>query len=118
MRALPEYKDLEDSKDVVGLLTKMEELVYNTTNVRYPYMVAQDQLRKIMTMRQDPREGLSDFAKRFLAQVEVTEQWMGPLVPKMQEIELVPERQNTTDDADPDNEDLDAATSIRRCNPY
>jgi hypothetical protein len=40
-------------------------------------------MRQLMTMRQDPKESLDGFTKRFLSQQEVTEDVWGKLIPQM-----------------------------------
>ena len=47
-----EYKKFEQDDDVAGVLTKMKELVYNTTNIQYEIWTLQKQLRTGLCMRQ------------------------------------------------------------------
>ncbi len=81
VESLPEYSDLEKEDDVIGLLTKMEELAYSTDNVQYEYWTMQASVKRLVTMTQDPKESLMSFSKRFLAQQEMTESVWGKLIP-------------------------------------
>ena len=76
-----EYKKFEQDDDVAGVLTKMKELVYNTTNIQYEIWTLQKQLRTGLCLRQYDREDLQTYSKRFLAQIEITEKLWGELIP-------------------------------------
>jgi hypothetical protein len=77
-----DFHDLEKNDDVVGLLKKLKKLAYSTGNNQYSYWVIHEQMRKFMTLWQDPRESLPNFGVRFIAQQEVMEEeWVGKLSP-------------------------------------
>jgi len=76
-----EYNDLEKKDDVIGLLKTLQGLAYTTDNVQYEYWIMQASMRKLIEMRQEPKESLIGFAKRFLAQQDVTEDVWGKLIP-------------------------------------
>jgi len=75
------YDELEKNDDVIGLLKVLKSHAYTTDNVQYEYWIMQASMRKLIEMKQEPRESLSAFAKRFLAQLEVTEDVWGMLIP-------------------------------------
>jgi len=75
------FSALEENDDVVGLLAKLKELAYTTDNVQYEYWTMQAVMRRFIEMRQEPKESLNEFAKRFLSQLDVTEDVWGRLIP-------------------------------------
>ena len=80
---LAEFQALEDSDNVVGLLAKIKEMVYTTDKTQYEYWDMQKQVRVLHTMKQEQRESVEDFGRRFLEQAEVTEgRWGGKLIPR------------------------------------
>ena len=81
VEALPEYSDLEKDDDVVGLLTKMKDLVYSTDNNQYEYWTMQASVRKFVNLEQGPKESLENFGNRFLDQQDMTEKVWGQLIP-------------------------------------
>ncbi|KAL7576381.1 hypothetical protein ACA910_018190 [Epithemia clementina (nom. ined.)] len=81
IESLPEYTELEKNDDVVGLLQHMKDLVYTTDNVQYEVWTMQAVMSQTLTMKQEPKESLANFCKRFLAQVEVTEDVWGKMIP-------------------------------------
>jgi len=66
---------------VIGLLNKMKDLAYTTDNVQYEFWTMQAAMSRLVSMRQDPRESLNNFCKRFLGQLDVTEDVWGKLIP-------------------------------------
>lgn len=82
LESLDGYKQMEKDDDVVGLLTKMQDLVYNTENNKYEYWSMQAVMTELMDIQQGDREGLQNFTKRFLAQVAAVEQTWGKLIPQ------------------------------------
>jgi len=81
VESLPDFKTLEEADDVVELLKRLKELAYSTDKNQYEYWTMQATMRKMITMRQDPKESLLGYSKRFLAQLEVTEVVWGELTP-------------------------------------
>lgn len=81
VESLPEFDKLEQDDDVIGLLAKMKELAFSTGGNQYDFWITQAQMKKLINLRQDPKESLNNFSKRFLAQQEVTEEVWGKLIP-------------------------------------
>jgi len=75
------FSELEKKDDVIGLLKRLKDLAYTTDNVQYDYWTMQAMMRTFIDMKQEQKESLSNFAKRFLAQAEVTEDVWGKLIP-------------------------------------
>ena len=61
VESLPDYQDLEDEDDVVGLLKKMKDLVCATDYVQHECWMMQSVMRKLVSMRQEPKESLANF---------------------------------------------------------
>jgi hypothetical protein len=76
LESLPEYNGLEESDDFVGLLKKIKELVYSTDNTQYEYWKLQASFVKLATLRQEAKEPINGYAKRFIAQVETKLDWI------------------------------------------
>jgi hypothetical protein len=81
LEADPDYKDIENKSNVVALLKQLKQIVYSTEQGQHPAWVAQVQLKKQINTQQESNESLEKFDKRFTAQLEVTEQLWGMLVP-------------------------------------
>jgi hypothetical protein len=47
LESLGDYPELEENDNIIGLLNKMNELVYSTGNVQYEYWVIQSVRRYI-----------------------------------------------------------------------
>jgi hypothetical protein len=77
------FSELEEKDDVIGLLGKIRDLAYTTDNVQYEFWTMQATIRRLITMKQETRESLDVFAKRFQSQQEVTEDVWGKLIPHM-----------------------------------
>jgi spore coat polysaccharide biosynthesis predicted glycosyltransferase SpsG len=52
LESLNEYPQLEKDDNIIGLLSKMNELVYSTGNVQYEYWVMQSAVTKLVTLHQ------------------------------------------------------------------
>jgi hypothetical protein len=79
---LPEFSELEEKDDFVGLLNKrIKDLVYSTDNTQYEYWRLQASFVKLASLKQEQKEFINGYAKRSMAQVEATESLWGPLVP-------------------------------------
>jgi hypothetical protein len=72
---------LEKKDDVIGLLKRMKGFAYATDGVHNEFWTMQTVMKKLLEMRQGTQESLGNFSKRFLAQLEVTEDVWGPLIP-------------------------------------
>lgn len=82
IESLDGYAVLVEEDDVVGLLVKLRELIYSTENVQYEYWTMQASLKNLLNMSQQGKESLAGYSKRFMAQLEVTEEVWGPLRPE------------------------------------
>ena len=63
------FKALEEDDNVKGLLGLLRDLCYGTDKKRYVRWIQQAQLRRAVTMTQQPTEGLQRFATNFLEQI-------------------------------------------------
>jgi hypothetical protein len=81
LESLPKFSNLEEKDDFVGLLKRIKDLVYSTDNTQYEYWRLQASFVKLANLKQEQKESINGYAKRFLAQVEATESLWGPLVP-------------------------------------
>ena len=75
------FKKLEEEDDVKGLLGLLRDLCYGTDKKRYVRWIQQAQLRRAVTMTQQPAESIQRFATNFLEQIKTFEEIGGPLVP-------------------------------------
>jgi hypothetical protein len=82
IESLPEYKKMEKDDDVSALLAKMKQLVYSTDKAQYEYWTMQATMKKLTNLKQQDKETLTDFYKRFLNQLEVTEAVWGKMTPE------------------------------------
>lgn len=80
IESMAEYPKLEEDDDVVGLLAMMKQVAFSAEKVQYEFWTKQAMMRKLITMKQD-KESITGFHKRFMAQLEVTEQAWGKLIP-------------------------------------
>jgi hypothetical protein len=100
LESLPEFYGLEETNDFVGLLKKIKELMYSTDNTQYEYWKLQASFVKLATLRQELKEPINSYAKRFIAQVEATESLWGALIPtvaiKLEEVEFSKEEDKET----------------------
>jgi hypothetical protein len=81
LESMSDYQDMEIKDDFVGLMARINGLVYSTDKTQYEYWRMQASYCKLGAMKQDEREPVAAYAKRFLAQVEATESLWGPLTP-------------------------------------
>jgi len=81
LRSLPEYSVWEEDDDVLSLLMKIRELVNGTDNTRYTFWQMSEATRALYSTKQREKEGLLSFAERFQAQLQVTEEEWGLMVP-------------------------------------
>jgi hypothetical protein len=97
LESLPEYESLEEQDDVAGLLETIRKLVYGTDQVQYKYWTMQSVIRTMVNLKQEKMESLQAFAKRFLSQLESTEEVWGKLIP-FESAQKDPKEQNTERD--------------------
>jgi hypothetical protein len=83
IESLPEYRKIERADDVLALLAKMKQLVYSTDTAQYEYWTMQATMKKFTNLRQEDKETLTDFYKRFLNQLEATEAVWGKMTPEI-----------------------------------
>jgi hypothetical protein len=65
LESLSDYSDLEADNNIIGLLSKTNELVYSTGNVQYEYWVMQSAVTKLVTLCQEPKESLNNYYNQF-----------------------------------------------------
>lgn len=82
LESLQNYKEMESKSDVIGLLDKIKELVYNTESSKYEFWTMATSLRKLVLLEQGRKESIAHYGDRCIAQVEVTEGVMGALIPQ------------------------------------
>jgi hypothetical protein len=83
IESMPEYVEIEKNDDVIALLSKMKALVYSADKTQYEFWTMQVAMRKLINLKQDAKESLTDFSKRFLDQQEVTEAIWGVMTPQL-----------------------------------
>lgn len=94
---LPDYKRMEKDDDVAALLQKMKQLVYSTDKAQYEYWTMQATMRKLTNLKQQDKETLTDFYKRFLNQLEATEAVWGKMMPEIMSSTSDSERDDARD---------------------
>jgi hypothetical protein len=72
---------LEKNDDMIGLLKRMNGFAFATDGVHYEFWTMKSVMKKLLETRQGAQESLGNFSKRFLAQLKVTEDVWGPLIP-------------------------------------
>ena len=97
VEALPEFEQMEKDDDVILLLKSLKELAFSTENSQYEYWTMQAAMRRMITLRQDPKESLANFSKRFIAQREVTQEIWGPLTPSCMKGKLIEKQLEATE---------------------
>ena len=70
------FKQLEADDDVKGLLGLLRDLCYGTDKKRYFRWIQQAQLRRAVTMTQQPTESIQRFATNFLEQIKTVEAYV------------------------------------------
>jgi hypothetical protein len=80
--SLKSYDLIEASDDVIKLLNGLKELTLKCTmcNMQYGYWTICQTVRKVLTMRQQDKEPLAEYCKRFTSCVDVAESQWGTLV--------------------------------------
>jgi Zinc knuckle len=92
IEGLSDYQDLVDKDDVIGLLNKIRELVYSMENVQYEYWTMQASIKNLLNLKQQEKESLASYCKRFLEQQEVTEEIWGAMIPMKMKGKLLTEQ--------------------------
>jgi hypothetical protein len=81
VESLQGYNSKEANDDVIKLLNGLKELTFKTHEVQYGYWTICQTVRKVLTMRQQDKEPLAEYCKRFTSCVDVAESQWGTLVP-------------------------------------
>lgn len=81
IESMESFSKMQKEKDVIGLLNTIKQLVYSTATEDWEYWTMQVQLRSLLDLKQEPKESLDAFSKRFLDQLAMTEEWWGSLIP-------------------------------------
>ena len=81
VESMTDYKKWEEDDDVIGLLNGLKELSFSTVDIQYEYWIVSQSLKSVMTMRQQDKESLNGYYKRFINLVDVAEIQWGTLVP-------------------------------------
>jgi hypothetical protein len=81
VEALPEFKKWQMEYDVCSLLNAMRVLVHHTEATHYEYWKMQIQQRNLFKVSQGANEPLTTYCKRFIEQLDMTEETWGRLIP-------------------------------------
>ena len=77
----PKFTELQKQYNVVGLLDLIKDLVYSIDESQEPILVMADAMCKLHMVQQGLTEDKSNYYKRLVSCIEVTESiWGGPLV--------------------------------------
>jgi C2H2 zinc-finger len=87
------YDELEEKDDVGGLIALIKDLTIGGEKVQYEPWTQQAQLRDLLTMEIGYKETVPAFAKRFLAQLAITEERWGKLIPQKQKGRLTADQE-------------------------
>jgi hypothetical protein len=69
-----DYKALEENDDMIGLLTIIKELIYNTRSVQYHYWTGRNIICEILMYKQScPSQNLIAFYKKWKSGVDMLE---------------------------------------------
>jgi hypothetical protein len=80
VESLQGYDLIEANDDVIKLLNALKELTFKTHEVQYGYWTICQTARRGLTMRQQGKEPLAEYYKRFTSCVDVAESQWGTLV--------------------------------------
>ena len=75
------FAALEKTDDVVGLLKKLKEFAFMTGKVQDKFWTLQEVLRRLTQMNQGPTEATDNYARRYMATVDVLEAQWGQFCP-------------------------------------
>jgi hypothetical protein len=81
VEGLSEFKGMQDSDDVIGLLEKLKGFAYSTQGVQYEYWTMQSAMRNWINLAQEPNESIEKYGQRFIEQTKVTESMWGLIIP-------------------------------------
>jgi hypothetical protein len=87
------FPNLQTTNDVAGLMKLLKSLVYSTDSNQYEFWSMQASLSKLVNLTQLDTEGLASYGKRFLAQLEATEEVNGFLIPDKYRTKTAAEQQ-------------------------
>jgi hypothetical protein len=80
VESLQGYDLIEASDDIIKLLNGLKELTFKVHEVQYGYWRICQTVRRVLTMRQQDKEPLAEYYKRFISCVDVAESQWGTLV--------------------------------------
>jgi hypothetical protein len=92
IEGLSDYQDLVDKDGMTGLLNNIRELAYSMENVQYEYWTMQASIKNMMNLKEQEKESLASYCKRFLEQQEVTEEVWGAMIPMKMKGKLLMEQ--------------------------
>ena len=75
------HEKMEDTDDVVGLLTLIQNLSHGNTTTQNSFWVTAKHYKKVGTIRQNRNESLPNYYKRWMTMVDVLEGHFGPMIP-------------------------------------
>jgi Zinc knuckle len=81
LESMNEFKEWEKKSDVVSFLKQLREFAYTAGGIHHPSWVAQDNLRKLVTINQGSRESVEKYYIRFKNATEVLQTQWGILHP-------------------------------------
>jgi hypothetical protein len=96
VEAAETYSDLEANDDIAGLLELVWELIFSIEKTQYEYWAMQAAMGRLMS-KQENKESLPKYIRRFEAQVEATENVWGSLVPHKLKGQLLSEQNKGRD---------------------
>jgi hypothetical protein len=76
------FKELQKASNVAGLMKLLKSEVYSTTSNQYEFWLMQASLSKLVNLTQFEQEGLASYSKKFIAQLEATEEVCGLIIPE------------------------------------
>jgi hypothetical protein len=97
VESLQGYDLIEANDNVIKFLNGLKELTFKTHKVQCGYWTICQTVRRVLTMRQQDKEPLAEYCKRFTSCVDVAESQWGTLVPAavQQHIKRMRKRQET-----------------------
>jgi hypothetical protein len=71
VESMTNYKKWEEDDTMVELLNGLKELSFSTVDIQYEYWMVSQSLKSTMMMRQQDKESLNSYYKRFINLVDV-----------------------------------------------
>ena len=76
-----DFKTAEDGSDVVKLLGIVKKMAFESSDKQYPHWQAVQAWRSLMMCKQQPKEDLVDYHRRYSGLIEVVERAYGSICP-------------------------------------